>query len=101
MRSSTPPSPWGMAILGASTKDTDVIAHSSSLLDHAKAAPPIDAREIARMVARTTGKSLLAQRREIIALNFSIGMITADEYYYYRLYDDRMFGRVEKRRFLG
>ena len=77
------------------------VATPSSLLDHAKAPPPLDAREAARAVARTTGKSVLAQRREIVALALAAGMITTDEYYYYRLYDDGAFTGSDKRRFLG
>jgi hypothetical protein len=77
------------------------MVRSESVLDHAKAEFAIDTRDVARAVAQTTGKSRLAQRREIIALNLSNGMITADEYYYYRLYDDRIFTRREKQRFLG
>jgi hypothetical protein len=101
MRSSMPRLRSVTPVPAADTPARGSTARRPSLFDHAKAAPPIDPREIARMVARTTGKSLLAQRREIIELNLAIGMITADEYYYYRLYDDRTFSRSDKRRFLG
>jgi hypothetical protein len=90
-----------MPIPIASPKEGRVTTPSPSLLDHAKLAPPINVCRLSRTVARTTGKSLLAQRREIFRLNLSIGMITPDEYYYYRLYDDQMFSPADKRRFLG
>lgn len=76
-------------------------AAEPSLLDHAKKPPPIDVREVRRWVARTMGKSLVAQRREIRMLRPSIGMLTEAEYYYYGLYDDRRFSGEDKARFIG
>ena len=46
-------------------------------------------------------KSKFAQIGEMIELAFGIGKITPREYYYFGLYNDRMFSRAEKKSFLG
>jgi hypothetical protein len=48
-----------------------------------------------------TGKPLLAQLREIVALRRGVGKLDADEYYQYRLYDDRRYTWAEKTQFFG
>ena len=47
------------------------------------------------------GKSYLAQVGEICALAFGPGRLTAQDYYYYRPYDDELFDPSEKKRFLS
>jgi hypothetical protein len=73
----------------------------SSILDHGKDEVPFDGREARRAATRATGKSALAQRLEILRLRRSIGRLTAQEYYAFRLYDDSRFTRADKERFLG
>lgn len=48
-----------------------------------------------------SGKTLLAQFAEIVALRRGIGKLDADEYYQYGLYDDRRFTWADKTTFFG
>jgi hypothetical protein len=48
-----------------------------------------------------SGKSLAAQLVEILALRCGPGKLGADEYYQYRLYDDKRFTWREKKAFFG
>jgi hypothetical protein len=73
----------------------------SSFLEDARTTPPFDRRRLSAVVSRTTGKSPLAQRREIFRLQRSVGLVTAEEYYAYRLYDDSRFAPADTARFLG
>ena len=50
---------------------------------------------------RETGKSLTAQAAEMLALAWGVGKLHPEEYYQYRLYDDRRYNWAEKKRFLG
>jgi hypothetical protein len=50
---------------------------------------------------RDSGKSIAAQAAEIVALRRGVGRLGADEYYQYRLYDDRRFTWEQKKQFLG
>lgn len=47
------------------------------------------------------GKGYLSQIAEIWALSRGVGHLTAQDYYYYRLYDDGRYSRNDKRRFLS
>lgn len=48
-----------------------------------------------------TGKSFFSQFIEIIALRYSYGKLSPDEYYQYCLYDDKRYTWDEKKRFFG
>ena len=50
---------------------------------------------------KETGKSLTAQAVEMLALAWGVGKLHPEEYYEYRLYDDRRYDLAEKKRFLG
>jgi glutathione synthase/RimK-type ligase-like ATP-grasp enzyme len=58
-------------------------------------------RKHAPAARRDTGKPILSQAREIIALARGVGRLDPDEYYQYRLYDDRRFTWEQKTQFLG
>jgi glutathione synthase/RimK-type ligase-like ATP-grasp enzyme len=53
------------------------------------------------LAKRDTGKGIVSQLAEIIALHYGIGQLAADEYYQYRLYDDRQYRWHEKKKFIG
>lgn len=55
----------------------------------------------ARFVKRTTGKAILTQLFEILALRRGYGELYAYEYYDYKLYDDQRFPAATKNEFLG
>jgi hypothetical protein len=72
-----------------------------SILDVRKLAPPFDRRRSAAKVFRTTGKDWATQQREILRLQRGIGLLSPEEYYYYRLFDDSSFSASDKQKFLG
>lgn len=53
------------------------------------------------LARRDTGKSLASQLVEIVALGRGMGRLAPDEYYQYRLYDDRQYSWEEKKKFIG
>jgi hypothetical protein len=71
------------------------------VLDSKKLALPFDFQQSSEAVFRTTGKSAHEQTGEIQDLRRAIGLLTPEEYYYYRLFDDARYDVAEKRRFLG
>ena len=58
-------------------------------------------REWAALAERQTGKSLVAQIREINALKATGGQCGASDYYWYRLYDDGYLSGRGRQDFLG
>ncbi|ABA58402.1 hypothetical protein Noc_1940 [Nitrosococcus oceani ATCC 19707] len=57
--------------------------------------------EHGRAARKASGKSLLGQASEMIALRWGKGRLAPDEYYQYCLFDDRRFSPEQKRTFLG
>jgi hypothetical protein len=57
--------------------------------------------ECMRFARKQAGKSYLSQIREMYGLSRGLGKISAHDYYYYNLYDDRKHKAEEKRRFLS
>ncbi|HEX5473880.1 MAG TPA: sugar-transfer associated ATP-grasp domain-containing protein [Vicinamibacterales bacterium] len=55
----------------------------------------------APLARQDTGKAIWSQAAEIVALQRGVGKLEPDEYYQYRLYDDRRFTWDQKRQFLG
>jgi hypothetical protein len=53
------------------------------------------------LAKRDTGKGLVSQVAEILALNRGLGRLAPDEYYQYCLYDDRRYSWREKTKFIG
>ena len=58
-------------------------------------------RQKAPLAKQETGKRIVAQIAEIIALRYGLGRLAPDEYYQYCLYDDRKYRWSEKKRFIG
>ncbi|MBF0502874.1 MAG: hypothetical protein HQM09_22255 [Candidatus Riflebacteria bacterium] len=73
----------------------------SKFLDDKKRTTPFDRNRLSAFVSRVIGKSFLAQRREIFHLQRSIGLLSAEEYYYYRLYDSSRFAMPDALKFIG
>lgn len=55
----------------------------------------------APLARRDTGKGVWSQAVEIVRLRKGVGRLDPDEYYQYRLYDDRRFTWAQKQQFLG
>jgi hypothetical protein len=72
----------------------------TSLLVHQKDEVDFSARA-ARERTREAGKTALAQRVEQYRLGRGIGLLTPQEYFAYRLFDDARYGWSDKQRFLG
>jgi hypothetical protein len=53
------------------------------------------------LARKDSGKSVASQLAEIVALRCGPGHLEADEYYQYRLYDDKRFTWAQKKEFLG
>lgn len=58
-------------------------------------------RRHARRAAAVSGKSIARQLTEIVALRLGTGKLSAEEYYYYGLYDDARFTWKAKKQFFG
>jgi len=71
------------------------------MLDTRRATRPFDARAIMDLVERATGKPAAAQVEECARLCAGVGLLTPEEYYDYRLYDDSQYAPAEKGKFLG
>jgi Sugar-transfer associated ATP-grasp len=76
-------------------------SHGMPVLESKKLSLAFDLQETAGAVCRATGKSTGEQAEEIRRLGIGIGRLTAQEYYYYRLFDDARYGSAAKARFLG
>ena len=74
---------------------------TDAILDNAKAKMPFSARQCLTDVARTYGKSPLAQIRDFMRLHFGPGRLSLQEYYQFRLFDDACYSPEAKRQFLG
>jgi hypothetical protein len=71
------------------------------VLDSKKLTSPFDLQRSSQAVFRATGKSLNEQTDEIHRLQRAVGLLTPEEYYYYRLFDDSRFDAADKKKFLG
>lgn len=69
-------------------------------MDHVKSVPPTDLALVMREVVKRSGKSYLAQAREIWKLYLGHGGVTPFEYFYYNLYDDDLT-LEQKKAFVG
>ena len=74
---------------------------TDAILDSAKVEAPFSAAQCLNAVARTYGKSPLAQVRDFMRLHFGPGRLSLQEYYQFRLFDDSRYSADDKRRFLG
>jgi hypothetical protein len=74
---------------------------TDAILDSAKAEKPFSAAQCLNAVARTYGKSPMAQVRDFMRLHFGPGRLSLQEYYQFRLFDDDRYTADAKRRFLG
>ncbi len=63
--------------------------------------PTFDLAGSMRRARADSGKSFAAQVRDIYRLGRTDGRLTAQDYYYYRLYDDARYTFADKARFLG
>jgi hypothetical protein len=66
-----------------------------------RAFPSVRLLPAARVVRRRTGKSLLAQVREITALRRGPGLVKPFDYYAYELFDDSLYSSAAKQDFAG
>ncbi len=57
--------------------------------------------ECMRFAREKKGKSIAAQVMEIFSLSGGLNKISPQDYYYYRLYDDSLYDKAAKKRFLS
>jgi len=69
--------------------------------DHARAKKRLDILRCMQDVKARAGKSYRAQLGEMLNLSLGDGRISAQDYFYYRLYDDERVPAEEKRRFIS
>jgi hypothetical protein len=72
--------------------------------DHGTAETPKQQLNVAQCMAyarQHAGKSYAAMVSEMYSLSRGFGKLTAEDYFYYRLYDDRKFDLPAKQRFLS
>jgi len=69
--------------------------------DYAMAKPRLDILRCMHEVRARAGKPYRAQLGEILRLALGDGRISAQDYFYYRLYDDARISPDEKRRFIS
>jgi hypothetical protein len=63
--------------------------------------PELNLAQCMRNAVAKTGKSYLSQGREIVKLMRKPSLLTAQDYYYFQLYDDSRYGIEHKQRFLS
>jgi hypothetical protein len=73
----------------------------TSLLSHQKDAVDFSTRAARERAGREAGKTALAQRIEQYRLGRGVGLLTPQEYFTYRLFDDARYSWSDKQRFLG
>ena len=69
--------------------------------DFARYKPALNLSECMRLAQAQCGKSYSAQVKDIYRLKKGDGKLSAQDYYYYRLYDDTQYSKAEKYRFLS
>jgi len=69
--------------------------------DRQRSGPDIDVLAGLRLAHELKGKSYASQFAEILRLGLGNGRLSANDYFYYRLYDDALYSPEEKRRFLS
>ena len=65
------------------------------------AAQRLNIAECMAFASQHAGKSYVSMVREIFSLGRGFGKISADDYFYFRLYDDKKYDFAEKQRFLS
>lgn len=76
------------------------MAENNKFLIKKKQEQPIDIAKCLHLVQKNHGKPVSSQLAEILKLTFGKGKLTPQEYYYYRLYENRLTF-PEKLQFLG
>ncbi len=71
------------------------------VLEQEKQELPIDVLEGLRVGRQRHGKGLISQIAEIARLSFGKGKLSPEEYFCYRLYEDRRYSPAQKREFAG
>ena len=74
---------------------------TSFIQDYAVHKKHLDVRQCMVLAQKEAGKSFASQVREIYKLTRGDGKLAAEDYYYYRLYDDKNYPFAEKQRFLS
>ena len=64
-------------------------------------AQSLNIAECMRFAREKKGKSLVSQFMEIFSLSGGLNKISPEDYYYYRLYDDSLYDKAAKKRFLS
>jgi hypothetical protein len=61
----------------------------------------LNVAECMAFASRHAGKSYVSMVKEIFSLGRGFGKLSAEDYFYYRLYDDKRYDLAEKQRFLS